>query len=234
MRQRGGGKDCAPAAQRLSRSAMLTDRDMSMPSILAKAATFALITLLAACGAADKDLADPATPIGEFKLGHNIVVAKNAQMVPPSRRASAEEWQTAIGAAVDERFSRYDGDQMYHIAISVDGYSIAVPGVPIVLSPKSVLVVSANIWDDAAGKRLNDEPHRLTVLERLSGETVVGSGLTQSREQQIENLAKNTARLVENWMRQNPEWFARKPGDPNLRPENVTVQLPAGKVASGS
>ena len=174
----------------------------------------AMIALLAGC-AADKDLDEPFEPLGAFRLGHNIVVADTARLVPPSRRATEEEWETAIKKAIDRRFSRFEGDQLYHIAISVDGYSIAVPGVPVVLSPKSVMIISATVWDDAAGGKINEEPKQITVLERLSGETVVGSGLTQSKAEQIENLADNAARLVEKWMRTNPDWFAPKdPADP--------------------
>ncbi|MBM7069781.1 hypothetical protein [Actibacterium sp. 188UL27-1] len=169
------------------------------------------LTVLVGC-AADKDLDEPFEPIGEFRLGHNIVVADNAKFVPPSRRASEEEWETAMKKAIDRRFSRFQGDQLYHIAISVEGYSIAVPGVPIVLSPKSVMIIGATVWDDAAGGKINQKPKQITVLERLSGETVVGSGLTQSKAEQIENLANNAARLVEKWMRSNPEWFVRKEG----------------------
>lgn len=181
-----------------------------MRAVLRIVVSICVLGLVAACGAATQDLQDPVEPLGEFKLGHAVVVAKNAQKVPPSRDASAEEWEAAIKSALTERFDRYDGSQFYHIAITVDGYSIAVPGVPLVLSPKSVLVVSATVWDDSAGGKLNEEPKQITVLERLSGETVIGSGLTQSREQQIQNLAENTARLVENWMRDNPEWFEAK------------------------
>ncbi|MEL6523927.1 MAG: hypothetical protein AAFQ66_23320 [Pseudomonadota bacterium] len=180
-----------------------------MTSLLGTARALLVLACVAGC-AADADLDEPFEPIGAFRLGHNVVVADNAKLVPPSRQATADEWETAIKSAVDRRFGRYDGDQLYHVAINVQGYSIAVPGVPVVLSPKSVMVIGATIWDDAAGGKINEEPKQITVLERLSGETIVGSGLTQSREKQIENLANNAARLVENWMRDNPEWFVSK------------------------
>lgn len=181
----------------------------SLTSLLGTARALLVLACVAGC-AADADLDEPFEPIGAFRLGHNVVVADNAKLVPPSRQATADEWETAIKSAVDRRFGRYDGDQLYHVAINVQGYSIAVPGVPVVLSPKSVMVIGATIWDDAAGGKINEEPKQITVLERLSGETIVGSGLTQSREKQIENLANNAARLVENWMRDNPEWFVSK------------------------
>lgn len=175
------------------------------------AALFLLATLVA-CGAADEDLQDPVVPIGEFLLGHTIVVADNAQMAPPSRRATADELEAAMKLAIENRFGRYEGTQYYHIAVSIEGYSLAVPGVPLLFNPKSVMLITATVWDDAAGGKINEEPHQITVLERLSGQTALSSGLTQTREEQLANLSNNAARLIENWMRENPEWFEAREG----------------------
>jgi hypothetical protein len=196
----------------VNQTIVATDKALPIMHALPRLAALALLALLAACGAADKDLSEPLEPIGEFRLGYNIVVADNAQQVPPSRSATADELEAAIKSSVQRRFGRYGGSQLYHIAISVEGYSIAVPGIPLVLNPKSVMVIKATVWDDAAGGKINQEPKQFTVLERLSGETAISSGLTQTREQQIANLADNAARLVENWMRQNPDWFEARPG----------------------
>jgi hypothetical protein len=166
--------------------------------------------LLAACGA-ERDLDDPVEPIGAFRLGHNIVVADNVQKVQPSRDVSPDEWEAAIAAAVDRRFSRYTGDQLYHIAVGVQGYSVAVTGIPVVLAPKSVLVVSANVWDDSLGRKLNAEPEQFTIIEEYSPENaLIGSGATQSKEEQVASLSAQVARQIEGWMRRNPEWFAPK------------------------
>ena len=105
----------------------------------------ALFAVLSACAAADEDLNEPLVPLGEFKLGHNIVVADNAVMAPPSRRASEDELEDAMKLAIERRFGRYKGDQFYHIAISIDGYSLAVPGIPLVLNPKSIMVIKATM-----------------------------------------------------------------------------------------
>ena len=174
--------------------------------------SLAAIVLLASCGA-ERDLAEPVVPLGSFKLGHNIVVAKNVQKVEPSRDVSPDEWEDAIRAAVDRRFSRYTGDDFYHIAIAVEGYSVAVTGIPVVLAPKSVLVVSATIWDDAAGGKINQEPERFTIIEEITpGNAIIGSGATQSKAEQVASLAAQVARQVEAWMRRNEAWFAPKPG----------------------
>lgn len=167
-------------------------------------AALTALVLLAACG---NDLANPPKDFGDFRLGYNIVVAKNARPVGPSRKATPEEWEAALKAAIAERLGRYQGDKLYHIGIGVDGYALAVPGIPLVLSPKSALVVTVNVWDDAAQRTVNAEGKQFTVFERLSGETVIGSGLTQSREQQMQNLARNAARLINEWLVTNKDWF---------------------------
>lgn len=179
---------------------------------LRRLAILVLLPLLAACSDANQDLAGPVEPLGAFKLGHVVVVADNARMVPPSRRVSEAELETAMNRSLTRRFERFDGDQFYHVAVSIEGYSLAVPGVPLVLNPKSVMVIYATIWDDAKGGPINTEPYQITVLERLSEETAVGSGLTQNKQQQLQNLTDNAARLIENWMRENEEWFAPRAG----------------------
>ncbi|MBD3765897.1 MAG: hypothetical protein IE927_14535, partial [Rhodobacterales bacterium] len=173
------------------------------------------LAVLAGC-AARNDLDEPPVALGNFALGLNIVVADNMQMVPISRPATVEDWEAAMKKAVDDRFGRYAGSRLYNIGINIDAYALAPPGVPIVLSPKSVVAISANIWDDATQTRLNPEPVRLTVFESLSGSSFVGSGLSQSPAQQMENLAYNAAKAVEDWLVQNPQWF---PADPAQAPQ---------------
>ncbi|VDC22458.1 hypothetical protein [Pseudogemmobacter humi] len=171
-----------------------------------------LLTLLAACGAKN-DLKDPPVPLGDFVLGHNIIVAENVQKVPISRDASPAEWEQAMKQAVADRFGRYEGSRIYNIGISVDGYALAPPGIPVVAAPKSVLVITANIWDDAAEKKLNPEGHQITVFESLSGETVIGTGLTRTKAQQMEALSFNAAKKVEDWLLEHPEWFGMTRGE---------------------
>lgn len=165
----------------------------------------AAVAALAGCGG--RDLSQPAPEFGDMALGYAIVVAKNAQPVGPSRKASAEEWEASIREAVQARIGQQQGEKLYHLGIGVDGYALAVPGIPVVLSPKSALVASVTLWDDAAQVRVNAEPERITVLEAISPETVISSGLTQTREQQIENLSVALAGAIENWLAKNEAWF---------------------------
>lgn len=170
------------------------------------AAALATAALLAGCGAGD--LTNPPPEFGDMALGYTIVVAKNAQRAGPSRSATPEEWQAAIEEAVDARMGRQLGDKIYHLGIGVDAYALAIPGIPVVLNPKSVLVVSVTLWDDAAQMKVNAEPEQLTVFEEMSPETMISSGLTQTREQQIANLSVSVAAAIERWLVRNAEWFS--------------------------
>ena len=174
---------------------------------LTRLATLGLVLILGACAASDpheEDLPD----MGDFRLAYNIVVADNMQQVPPSRNATGEEWIEVLTAEIDRRFGGYEGERLYHIAIHVDAYSLAVPGIPVVLSPKSILVISANVWDDELQAKLHEEPRQLTIFEGASAQSIIGSGLTRSREEQVQVLARNAARRVQLWMLENPEWFS--------------------------
>lgn len=166
---------------------------------------------LAGCTAKD-DITEPPLPMGNFLLGHNIVIAAKAQKGPLSREGSVEEWETSIKAAMNERFGRYDGDIHFHIGVHVDAYVLAYPGIPIVASQKSVLIISFNIWDDRTQEKLTDEAMQLTVFEHSEKNTwILGSGLTNSREAQMKNLSRNAARMIQRRLLENPEWFGLPP-----------------------
>ena len=178
-----------------------------MISARLRRAALCLAAAAALAGCGNRDLSEPAPEFGDMALGYVIVVAKNAQPVGPSRKASPEEWEASIRDAVQARIGRQQGEKLYHLGIGIDGYALAVPGIPVVLSPKSALVASVTLWDDAAQVKVNAEPERFTVLEALTPETVISSGLTQSREEQIANLSASLARAIETWLVQNEEWF---------------------------
>jgi hypothetical protein len=178
------------------------------PAFVAMGFAFAL----SACQT--NDLTEPPVPLGDFSLGHNIVVTSNMQKVPISRDATPEQWEKTLEKAMEDRFGRYDGDKLYNIGISIDAFALAPPGVPLVLNPKSALGMTVTIWDDAAQKKLNEEGKQIIVMEKMSGETVVGSGLTQSASKQMEILSYNAAKAVEGWLLENPEWFGLPPLPP--------------------
>jgi hypothetical protein len=198
---------------------------------LTRFAPLALVAALTGCGAAPDPLTDELPNMGNFRLGHNIVVAENMQQIPPSREATAEEWVTILTSEIDRRFGAYEGDRLYHIGIAIDGYALAPPGVPLVLNPRSVLVLSVNVWDDAAGVKLHEEPEQILVLEGASAETaVIGSGMARTREEQMEVLARNAARQIQRWMLENPDWFSIDPDAPPF--QAATVEAVAAPAAA--
>lgn len=169
--------------------------------------TLAALTAVAFAAGCTDDLSQPPTPFGDFALGYDVVVATNAQPVGPSRQATPDEWKSVLVEEVDKRMRRYKGNKLYHLGIGVKAYALAVPGIPLVLSPKSVLVIDVDVWDDTAKRTINAETKEFTVFEGMSGETMVGSGLTQSKEQQMHRLAANAAKKINEWLIANKAWF---------------------------
>jgi hypothetical protein len=170
------------------------------------------LTLLGACVEATPD--EPLADLGEFRLGHNIVVAPKMATGPISRPATKEEWIASLTKAVDDRFGQYDGSQLYHFGMSVEGFMLAPPGVPVIYSPKSALIVRLTVWDDAAASKIN-KPETFTIFETTTAETVIaGSGNNRTREEQMEMLSRNAVGVIEDWLiEQHKEhgWFNKRP-----------------------
>lgn len=170
----------------------------------------ALAGLLAAC-ADGRVMGEQRPELGNFRLSHNIVLAENAVQGPLSRQADTATLERVLREQIANRFERYQGDRLYHLAVTVDAYVLAVPGIPLVASPRSALILGVFVWDDALGRPLNAERRQITVLENVSGESVVGSGLTQTADQQMLVLSRNAARAIEAWLASHPEWFGGTP-----------------------
>jgi hypothetical protein len=175
------------------------------------AALLLVALLVAGCAAPRQPLGAFPERLAAMQLGHVVVIADKATRSPVSRDATPEEWQAALQKAFADRFGRNEGTRWYHFGLHVDGYALAPPGIPLVATPRSVLIVSATLWDDAKGGKVNDTPRQFTVFESLSGETAVGSGLFKTKEQQLEALAFNAALEVEKWLLEHPEWFPEIP-----------------------
>ncbi|RYH08342.1 hypothetical protein [Tropicimonas sp. IMCC6043] len=171
----------------------------------------ACLATLAACADQTPVSQQPVEPLGEFQLVHNIVTVNNIQKVEPSRNIDPEDWDNAVTEAIQARLGRYQGSQLYHLGVNILGYSVAVPGIPLVLAPKSVVVVEATVWDNHAGGKINQKPKQFTVFESVSPDLFIGSGLTKTKDEQVANLAANIALQIEDWLRENEEWFAKRP-----------------------
>lgn len=186
---------------------------------LVLAATLAL----AACGRAP-EMSD--APLGDFRLGHNVVIADNIQAGPFSRSLVEAEIETAMRQAIGERFGRFDGDGLYHLGIYIGAAVLAQPGVPLIYTPRSSYVLEVNVFDNATQRRLNEEPNRIVVGEGVENTVpILGSGLTRSREEQIANISRNAARRIEDWLRENEGWFTPKPGQVRV-PYGDAVPVP--------
>lgn len=162
--------------------------------------------ILAACSNV-ADLEGPVEPIGNFQMGLIVPrAADNIEKGPVSREASAQEWQDAFKQSFTTRFGRFSGGKTYDIGVVVDGYILAQVGVPVVAAPKSAIIFRVIIVDSGTQTVLTEEPHQITALETLSAGSVVSSGLANTREEQIADLANSAAKATENWMRKQP-WF---------------------------
>lgn len=189
---------------------------------LSTMAMLCLVTVLAACARAPDPLTGDLPSMGDFQLGHTVVVTTNMQQVPPSRTATPDEWVAILTSEIDRRFGDYDGARVYHLGISIDGYALAPPGIPLVMNPRSVLVLSVNLWDDALGEKRHAEPKQIVVFEGAARETfLIGSGIARTREQQMQVLARNAASQIQRWLLENPEWFDIDPDAPSLRVASV-------------
>jgi hypothetical protein len=182
---------------------------MTMTRLLRTLPAVIGLLVLVACDA--HDAGEPPKPMGNFAMGLNIVVPDTAQTIPLSRKATPEEWKTAMTKAMDDRFGSYSGPKLFDFGISIDGYMLAPPGVPVVASPRSALIITVNVWDDAKQELLVKGGKRLTIVEGISAEAVVGSGWTQNKQAQMKKLAFNAAKAVQDYMLEHPEWLDLPP-----------------------
>ena len=167
----------------------------------------------------------PVNPIGDFSLGYNVVVGDQMEQGPLSRTADTQAITTSLKNAIDERLSRYEGDKLYHVVTHVDMYIMGRAGVPFVFSPKTALMVSMTVWDDAAQAKLNETPIQMTLLENSNSKNFFGSGLGQTIDEQIQSMAESAAYQIESWLRkQNREqdWFNPDVDVPLFAPQQST------------
>lgn len=158
--------------------------------------------LLFACAPPTADLKDAPVDLGNFRLGHNIVVSPDPKSLPGSRIATGEEWQAAMTKAMDDRFGRYKGDRLYHFGIAIEVYNLAAIDVPGVPTPKSALGISVTLWDDKKGEKINKKPETITVLGIFSG-----AGIQPTKQVQLDNLSALAAKSIEAWLLENKAWF---------------------------
>jgi hypothetical protein len=175
--------------------------------------TLLFLLILTACGGIRDDLTGVPDSVGAFRLGHNIAVVKEPVKGPFSRTVEDAEWQAAMVTAVEDRLGdmRFFGDKYFHVGVAVEAYVLAYPGIPLVYSPKSVLIFSVNFFEDSTQTKLNDELIQITVFEPCCTIPFLGSGFTRSKAEQMEGLSFNAARAIERIIRENADWFDGTP-----------------------
>jgi hypothetical protein len=178
---------------------------LSRPS-LHRAALFLLLPLLATACTSDLDPDVARTGIGDFSLDRVVVIVDGPLVPPYSRSLSEAAVKSAVEDSLQARFGRFEGTGSYSIGVKVQGYVLSGPAVPVLFAPRSQLFLSVNAYDDSPA-RLNADTLNLTVHEDAGGDTVVGSGYSQTAEEQIAELASNAAIEIERWLRKNPDWF---------------------------
>jgi hypothetical protein len=169
------------------------------------------VGLVALSACQTNDLKEPPVPLGDFSLGINVAVVEGVQKSPISRDAKPGELKAAMEKAVDARFSRYTGSKLFNIGVSIDGYALSPPGIPILFSPPSVMIITVSVFDDAKGLKLNPDGERMNIIERSSPQTFIGSGLTQTKARQLEILSYNAAKRIELYLLDHPDWLGMTP-----------------------
>ena len=150
---------------------------------------------------------NPVEPIGNFKLGHLVVKADNTQKGFFSRDASEQILENTLKKKLSNSLSKQNGNHFFHISVVVSGYILAKPGIPIILSPKSILIVDVSIFDDESEQKVFDKPKRFSVFESLSSNTLIGSGLTLTAEEQLDNLTTIATYKISQWLVSNKDVF---------------------------
>ncbi len=174
-----------------------------------------LITGLALLGACTQtQVYEEPESLGEFKLRVNYAFAEKAVQGPVSRDATPDEWTAAIQNAVDIRLGRYEGAQDYDIGISLEGYMLAPPGIPVIYNPRSTAIVLVNVYD-VNKKEFLAKGKQFQVLEDTTGGSALrGSGHERTKEEQMSGLALKVADRVEEWLAEEHQqngWFKSRP-----------------------
>lgn len=148
-------------------------------------------------------------PIGDFSLTRLSVRVNDPVVGGLSRKLEDDVLNAALTQSMQSRFGRFDGGGIYLLSVELAGYVLAQPGIPVLLAPRSLLGLNVNAYvlDNGDWRRLNEETYRLVTFEDAGGDTVVGSGYTQSAEEQLAEISDNAAIEIEKWLRENPDWF---------------------------
>ena len=188
-----------------------------------------LLLSLTLFGCSKLNLERPSDPFGDFRLGQVAIYSEDITKGPFSREASADEIKGALYIALQQQLGQYSGTGEYHIVVIVDAYTLGRPGIPLVFSPQTALGFRLSVWDATTMTRYDLTPEKLLFLENATAKTMFGSGLRQTREEQIVSLTKSVAQQIDTWLREQHEtkgWF-----DPNTKVQKYTVEQIEAEIA---
>ena len=141
--------------------------------------------------------------LGDFSLGHNVVVAPKLTRGEGSVVVPKQTFVDAVEKSNANQFKGYSGAGIYHLGISLEGYSVAPPET---LGFRSALVAAVTVWNDSTSSKLNQTPKIFTVTyDPVPAAVQTGT--------QVANLSKKLSTEIENWLLvQNAEnaWFNKK------------------------
>ena len=124
--------------------------------------------------------------------------------------------------ALQQQLGQYTGNGEYHVVVIVDAYTLGKPGIPLVFSPQTALGFRLSVWDAQTMTRFDLTPEKLLFLENANRRTLFGSGLRQTREEQIVSLTQSVAQQIDTWLRQQNAtkgWF-----DPNTEVQKYSLE----------
>lgn len=181
-----------------------------------------LMLTLTLFGCSKLNLERPSDPFGDFRLGQIAIYGDDITKGPFSRDASADEIKGALYVALQQQLGQYSGAGEYHIVVIVDAYTLGKPGIPLVFSPQTALGFRISVWDAITMTRYDLTPEKLLFLENANQRTLFGSGLRQTREEQIVSLTQSVAQQIDTWLREqyaNKGWF-----DPETEVKKYTLE----------
>ena len=72
--------------------------------------------------------------------------------------------------------------------------------IPLVFSPHTALGFRLSVWDAQTMTRFDLKPEKLLLLENANRRTLFGSGLRQTREEQIVSITQSVAQQIDTWL----------------------------------
>ena len=181
-----------------------------------------LLLTLTLFGCSKLNLELPSDPFGDFRLGHIAVYGEDITKGPFSREATDDEIKGALYVALQNQLSQYTGAGEYHIVVIVDAYILGKPVIPLVFSPQTALGFRLSVWDAQTMTRFDLTPEKLFFLENANRRTLFGSGLRQTREEQIVSLTQSVAQQIDTWLREQHAtkgWF-----DPDTEVQKYSLE----------